>query len=38
VDHIPMVRTGKRQVSLSSLGLDFQKLSGPVVKAPTQPH
>jgi phenylacetate-CoA ligase len=29
VDHIPMVRTGKRQVSLSTVKIDFQELRRP---------
>jgi phenylacetate-CoA ligase len=30
VDEIPMVRTGKRQTSLSKVRIDFQELKGPV--------
>jgi len=34
VDAIPMVRTGKRQVVVSRLPIDFQRLTGPLVRPP----
>jgi hypothetical protein len=34
VDVIPMVRTGKRQTSLSAVKIDYQEVGGSVVRPP----
>jgi hypothetical protein len=35
VDTLPMVRTGKRQVALNTVKLDFQDLPGPLLGPPS---
>ncbi len=38
VEHIPMVRTGKQQGSISKIQMDFQRIEAPVLSTATDPR
>jgi phenylacetate-CoA ligase len=38
VDHIPMVRTGKQQGSISKIQMDFQRIDAPVLSTSSDPR
>jgi phenylacetate-CoA ligase len=38
VDHIPMVRTGKQQGSISKIQMDFQRIEAPVLSTTADPR